>query len=821
MPKKTVLEMSRLERLHYSLRGKTLRAIVIFFLIISVAAAAFGFGLYRASESRETRLRTWQNSRAAAGLADQDEIRREADIVTAVYDSLSEEERQQNASDEARYTALYDEVRGEEFEALRKQLQKMMEATDSVAVYTAVLDTEQNRLIFLADADPKDSFCPPGSWDAMEPEYIDAFLNGAETGLLDSFYGVGSMSAVISNMEQYGYRCTAGTRLFDVNGYPVFLFFDTDMNRVASASRVFLLHYALLILIIMIMILALAIRSMGKQVVDPINELTDAARKYIRDTRTEHRTGKYFESLNIRTGDEIENLSITMKLMEEEIAEYVRNLTAVTAEKERINTELSVGSQIQDSMVPHIFPAFPERKEFRIYASMDTAKEVGGDFYDFFLIDEDHLCLIVADVSGKGIPAALFMMATKILLNTYVVNNKVSPAEILQNVNHAICRNNPANMFVTVWLGILDIRSGRLTAASAGHEYPAIRRSGTGAKAQESPGAALAAADGRAPEAAGAGGTAGEMSRNITDPGDAENRQNVGTYELYRDQHGLVLGGMDGMAYRDYELTLEPGDSIFQYTDGVTEAMNEQHQLFGKERMLEALNREPGAGPEKILANVREAVDAFAGDMEQSDDITMLCLQYRGPDDREDTEKGFGEPDGNAGIREPDAVEAGRVESEAPDTDAEGSPESEALAALTGETVEFGTPADLEKLPEVLSFVEQQLETTGCPLKSRMQIAVAVEELFVNIASYAYGEEPGDVVIRMETENNPDAVRITFIDNGKPYDPLSREDPDVTASAEDRPIGGLGVYMVKKTMDDVRYEYRDGQNMLTIRKMFS
>ena len=249
-------------------------------------------------------------------------------------------------------------------------------------------------------------------------------------------------------------------------------------------------------------------------------------------------------------------------------------------ERSRLDTELSMASSIQADMLPNIFPAYPERSEFDIYASMDPAKEVGGDFYDFFLIDKDHLGLIIADVSGKGIPAALFMMISKTILQNFA-KLEIGPAEILARTNDALCAENKTEMFVTAWVGILEISTGRLTAANAGHEYPALRT--------------------------------GE-----------------GLFELVKDKHGFVIGGMDGVKYREYELQLMPGARLFLYTDGVPEATNAEKELFGTDRMLEALNADPNAAPEDILKNVRAAVDAFVKDAEQFDDLTMLCVEYKG-----------------------------------------------------------------------------------------------------------------------------------------------------------------------------------------------
>ncbi|MBQ8094070.1 MAG: SpoIIE family protein phosphatase [Clostridia bacterium] len=330
---------------------------------------------------------------------------------------------------------------------------------------------------------------------------------------------------------------------------------------------------ALLLGVTVLMLAGALVR--GKRIVRPLDTIT----KRIAELGGNNIEFKMEDAY--RTGDEIELLADSFASLSHKTVEYIEQVKTVTAEKERIGTELSMATQIQASMLPHIFPAFPDRADFDIYASMDPAKEVGGDFYDYFLIDEDHLCMVIADVSGKGVPAALFMMASKIILQSVAMLGH-SPADILTKTNNAICSNNEAEMFVTVWLGILELSTGHLRAANAGHEYPVV--------------------------------TAGPNS----------------CFELFKDKHGFVIGGMDGVRYREYELDITPGTRLFVYTDGVPEATNAENELFGTDRMLEALNREPDTTPKQILANVRSSVDAFVKDAEQFDDLTMLCLQYNG-----------------------------------------------------------------------------------------------------------------------------------------------------------------------------------------------
>ena len=314
---------------------------------------------------------------------------------------------------------------------------------------------------------------------------------------------------------------------------------------------------------------------LSKRIVKPLEAMTDRVRALGGDDLQFHMEQNY------RTGDEIEVLAESFAMLSAKTVQYIAEVQRVTAEKERIGAELSLATRIQADMLPNIFPAFPERTEFDIYASMDPAKEVGGDFYDFFLIDDDHLCMVMADVSGKGVPAALFMMASKIILANNAQMGK-TPAQIMTDTNAAICANNKEEMFVTAWLGILELSTGKLTAANAGHEYPVIKQAGGG-------------------------------------------------FELFKDRHGFVIGGLDGAKYREYEVRLEPGAKLFLYTDGVPEATNAENELFGTDRMLEALNQDPAAPPKTAMQNVRSAVDAFVKDAEQFDDLTMLCLAYKGP----------------------------------------------------------------------------------------------------------------------------------------------------------------------------------------------
>ena len=331
----------------------------------------------------------------------------------------------------------------------------------------------------------------------------------------------------------------------------------------------------ILVLTLVIVLLALSgALVLASRIVKPVERMTR------RINSLQEGEGIFEMEDAYRTGDEIQVLAESFASLSTRARDYIAQITAITAEKERIGTELALATRIQADMLPNIFPAFPERPDFDIYAVMDPAKEVGGDFYDFFLIDEDHLGIVMADVSGKGVPAALFMMVSKILVQNYTMMG-YSPARVLQTVNDQFCANNREEMFVTVWLGVLDTRTGRITAANAGHEYPVLKPAG-------------------------------------------------GQFELVKDKHGLVVGGMEGVRYKEYEMQLAPGAKLFLYTDGVPEATDAKKELFGTERMLRALNDLPDASPEEVLKQVRRAVDGFVKDAEQFDDLTMLCLEYRG-----------------------------------------------------------------------------------------------------------------------------------------------------------------------------------------------
>lgn len=354
---------------------------------------------------------------------------------------------------------------------------------------------------------------------------------------------------------------------------------DIFADIVIGHVRSYLISVAAIALIVIVIGLWGFILIGRKYILKPVEDITKSTGDFVDAVgRVETPEDLTYRVVEVRTDTELRDLSLQLAHMMATMKDYMVNLKTVTAERERIGAELSVASQIQADMLPRTFPSFPDRNEFDLYATMTPAKEVGGDFYDFFMTDHDHLVMVMADVSGKGVPAALFMVISRTLIKNRTQRGSLSPAAILTDVNSQLCEGNEEGMFVTVWLGILEISTGNGIAANAGHEHPAVRRAG-------------------------------------------------GSFELVKYRHSPALAVIEGIKVREHEFHLDHGDTLFVYTDGVPEAMNAENELFGENRLVSALNREPDAAPERLLQCVREDVDAFAAGTPQFDDITMLALK--------------------------------------------------------------------------------------------------------------------------------------------------------------------------------------------------
>ncbi len=357
---------------------------------------------------------------------------------------------------------------------------------------------------------------------------------------------------------------------------------DIDINQIRKDIMLYLSIVLVTAIIITLIIIWLFIIQIDRHITNPVNKIAHSADAFVKLMKDNVQPEKLvYERVEVKGKDEILLLSEGVESLAGGVKTYMDNLRSVTKEKERIGAELHVATQIQADMLPRIFPAFPERSEFDLYATMTPAKEVGGDFYDFFLIDDNHLGLVMADVSGKGVPAALFMVIAKTLIKNRAQLGG-SPGEVLSYANDQLCEGNEAELFVTVWFAIIEISTGKGVAANAGHEHPAVRRAG-------------------------------------------------GQWELEIYKHSPAVATMEGMHFREHEFEIHPGDCLFVYTDGVTEATNANNELFGEERLIAALNKEQVDDPKQFIKNVRDDIDTFVAEAPQFDDITTLGLHWNEP----------------------------------------------------------------------------------------------------------------------------------------------------------------------------------------------
>ena len=488
-------------------------------------------------------------------------------------------------------------------------------------------------------------------------------------------------------------------------------------------------RFSLIIVLFSLIMLGVAYYLIAKLINAPIRRLTTDVSQVALGNLDARVDMAYMAS-----NDELGLLARTFNQMTVDLKESIEENQRERAEVERISAELNVASEIQASMLPcAAFPPFPKRMEFDIFASMRPAKEVGGDFYDFFLADKNNLAVVIADVSGKGVPAALFMVNAKTLIKNIAISGK-GPGEVMATVNKALCENNDAGMFVTAVMGYFNWESGRFVYVNAGHNPPLLKKRGQG-------------------------------------------------YQFIQSKPCTFLAFMEDAEFREEEITLGSGDVLYLYTDGVTEAMNPELELFSDPRLLTVINKYKDSPIERLLPSIKQEIDDFARGADQSDDITMLALKVH-----------------SAGWLEMDEI-----------------------------TVD----ANMQNLEIVTGFVNDVLMRHNYPEGTVGDIDVALEEIFVNIMSYAYHSEPGDVTISVQpqppgiagdnastgAENGfIEEVVISFMDAGQPFNPLEKDDPDLEQPLAERKIGGLGIYLVKQLMDKVEYNYRDHKNVLTITK---
>lgn len=430
--------------------------------------------------------------------------------------------------------------------------------------------------------------------------------------------------------------------------------------------------------------------------------IIDNLRK-INGTLAEITDGNLNVTVDVRSNEEFASLSDDINQTVSTLKHYISEAAA------RIDKELEFAKQIQYSALPSVFPPYPNRKDFEIYAQMITAKEVGGDFYDFYMLGDSTLAFLIADVSGKGIPAAMFMMQAKTIIKD-LAESGLELSEIFTTANKKLCENNDAGMFVTAWMGILDLKTGILKFVNAGHNPPLVR-------------------------------------------------QADGEFAYLKARSGMVLAGMDGVKYRRNELQLTPGDQIFLYTDGVTEATDKNNQLYGEERLLKTANRNIVKDTRKLCEAVKADVDQFVGEAPQFDDITMLSVE---------------------------------------------------LQYIRGEN-SITVIADDKSMIPVSEFAKSLTEKLAVVPKIANKVSIAVDEIYSNIINYSGAE-----IATVSYSIKDGKLYITFTDDGIPYNPLEAEEPDVTLPIEKRQIGGLGIFMVKKMTESMEYTYEDDKNILKL-----
>jgi len=480
---------------------------------------------------------------------------------------------------------------GEMSETLRAGLERMNRAKESsevrfmYAVYFPDEDLEHIRYVMYANTDAERA-------DGIADSTINApcaadFTDSCKEAFFLAQTGRGGARAYVINPYQdeilgHTTLMTVFQTIAGADGKPVCVIgADIPMTLIREHQRAYIRNMIFFGSGMLCLFLLGFLRFAGRQIIAPVLRLEDSARDFIRQTREsgDDPQALAFQAVAVPWDTEIRDLAIELQNMTGQLKEYMIDLKSAVAERERIGAELDVAAHIQASMLPNRFPAFPERDEFTVFASMTPAKEVGGDFYDFFLLDERHLAVVIADVSGKGVPASLFMVIGKTLMKDHTQMGKELGA-VFSDVNSLLFAANGEHLFITAFEGVLDLADGTFRYVNAGHEPPYFCR-------QEE------------------------------------------AYAQFQMSPGFVLAGLPDVTYRQGETRMEPGDRLFLYTDGVPEATDAENCLYGFERLGRALNRNRNKGPAELLPLIQEDVDAFVGGAPQFDDLTMLCLEFR------------------------------------------------------------------------------------------------------------------------------------------------------------------------------------------------
>ncbi len=557
----------------YNFPLKFKAVIIIIALSIILCAVSIAMSSIRFSKTNEENFKNQCRDLAhtVALTIDGDDLHKVTERVHEIFQSIPEDElitSDEWGSDEfnaylENYKPIFDMP---EYKNVLKELRQTQELGISTlsSVYTCYYTKTKSGTyyaVYLVDA-AFDDPCPPGVVEHVE-EAPWEIINDPSI----------ETEPYITNTEMYGWLVTGLAPVYDSNGeFAGYATIDLSMDEIKAKESSFIQVLTLLLIILTAIICIVTLVIIDFSVIRPVNKLSNVATGYIDGNENRDK----FASLDIRRSDEIGNLSDAMKKMEKDLGTYIDDLTAVTAEKERVSAELNVATRIQEDMLPK---DFPERNDISLYAAMTPAKEVGGDFYDFFFVDDDHIALVIADVSGKGVPAALFSVVSKVVIRNQV-HAGGTPAEVLERTNSILCSNNGSGLFVTVWLGILDLKTGDVEYVNAGHEYP------------------------------------------IISPKDKH-------AEIIEKDSFPPLAAMEGIEYINERLHLNNGDNLILYTDGVPEAKAADGSRFGMDRLVEIVERNKGSAPEKLVNDIKKDVDDFQSDKDPFDDVTIMSIIWR------------------------------------------------------------------------------------------------------------------------------------------------------------------------------------------------
>ena len=539
------------------LAARLILGLALFVALVTIGSIFVGVNTYRASTHRHYNDVAYQVARSVELLFDKEELKEWSNVAVEYNTTGNGAERIAQIRESDEYSKYL-----ETFTVLRRGM-------DVDDIFIGAVNGDE--IYYILDTDPmEDRRFSLGDRSGIEDYFSDGVRTAWQTGIPYNGYMI--------HETDYGSTITAVYPVVYEGGTIAFVAVESPMRTLQSDVNSYIFTVLIIVCIISVILFVLTALILVNLLIRPIKTISHEAAYFV-DNKNE-----ISENLKkIKNHDEIQVLAESVLKMEIGINEYISNLTKVTAEKERIGAELNVAAKIQADMLPRIFPAFPERKEFDLYASMNPAKEVGGDFYDFFMIDDDHIGLVIADVSGKGVPASLFMVIAKTLIKNRALLGG-SPSEVLSYANDQLGEGNEAELFVTVWFAIIEISTGKGIAANAGHKHPALRKKD-------------------------------------------------GAVELVKYRHSPAVATMPGINFKEHEFKLDPGDSLYVYTDGVTEATRSDNVLFGTDRMIASLNKDPEADPKTMLETVRDDIDEFVGDAPQFDDITMLGFKYMGSEE--------------------------------------------------------------------------------------------------------------------------------------------------------------------------------------------